>query len=87
MSYEELCILIANEIKKQRKASGPYYVHFEPRNWKLETEVEKQEECSEDSTNDLGRGIVFSKKDNIFSAVPQTSQQGKSKGRPGSDER
>ena len=87
MSYEELCILIVNEIKKQRKASGPYYVHFEPRNWRLETEVEKQEECSEDSTNDLGRGIVFSEKENILSNVSQTKQPGKSKGRPGSDER
>ncbi|XP_067021110.1 zinc finger C3H1 domain-containing protein-like isoform X4 [Acropora muricata] len=85
MSYEELCILIVNEIKKQRKANGPYYVHFEPRNWRLETEVEKQEECSEDSTNDLGRGIVFSEKENILSNVSQTSQPGKSKGRPGSD--
>lgn len=87
MSYEELCILIVNEIKKQRKANGPYYVHFEPRNWRLETEVEKQEECSEGSTNDLGRGIVFSEKENILSNVSQTSQPGKSKGRPGSDER
>ncbi|XP_068711250.1 zinc finger C3H1 domain-containing protein-like isoform X2 [Montipora foliosa] len=81
MSWEELYILLVNEVKKQRKGSGPFHIYFEPRTWKPNAEVEKEEECAKES-DDCGRGIVFNKRENFHSVtvVPQAKEPARSKG-------
>ena len=87
MSWEELCILLVNEVKKHRKGSGLFNVSLQPRTWKLRQETKKLEECTEESADDLGRGIVFTRKDKIHSTVIQTREAVRNKARPVSGER
>ena len=87
MSWEELCILLVNEVKKHRKGSGLFNVSLQPRTWKLKQEDKKLEECTEESADDLGRGIVFTRKDKIHSTVMQTREAVRNKARPVSGER
>ncbi|KAL9984828.1 hypothetical protein ACROYT_G007164 [Oculina patagonica] len=75
MSWDELCILLVNEVRKQRKGTGAFNISLQPRSWKLPQTDKKQVEYKEDdSANDLGRGIIFSKKDKIHGVVSQTRE-------------
>lgn len=87
MSWEELCILLVNHVKKQRKGYGPLNVSLQPRTWTLKQLDKKQEEYNEESVRDLGRGIMFSRKDRIHAADTQTRAALGNKARPASDER
>lgn len=76
-----------NEVKKHRKGSGLFNVSLQPRTWKLRQEDKKLAECMEESVDDLGRGIVFTRKDKIHSVVMQTREAVGNKVRPASGER
>ena len=87
MTWEELCILLANDLRKTRKGNGPFNIALHPRSWRLKQGDKKEEEFIEDSIPDLGRGIVFVKRDKIHGAVTQTRETAKKKARPVNEER
>lgn len=88
MSWDELCILLVNEVRKQRKGNGAFNISLQPRSWKLQQTDKKQVEYKEDdSASDLGRGIIFSKKDKIHGAVSQTREALGNLTRPTGEER
>lgn len=88
MSWDELCILLVNEVRKHRKGNGPFNISLQRRPWELQQTDKKQVEYKEgDSANDLGRGIVFSKKDKIHGAVSQTREAVGNLTRPAGEER
>lgn len=87
MSWDELCILLVNEVKKHRKGNGLFNVSLQPRTWKLNQDVKKQEEYTEASVVDVGHGIVFNKKDKHHTAVIQTREAAGNNARPFSEER
>ena len=87
MSWEELCILLVNEIKKHRKGNGLFNVSLQPRTWKLNQDFKKQDEYTEESVVDVGHGIVFNKKDKHHAATMQTREVAGNNASPYSEER
>lgn len=88
MSWDELCILLVNEVRKRKKGNGAFNISLQPRPWKLQQTDKNQVEYKEDdSVSDLGRGIVFSKKDKLHGAVLQTRDVAENLLRPAEEER
>lgn len=87
MSWEEICILLVNDVKKHRKSNGPFNVSLQPRTWTLSQADRKQEEYAEESADDLGRGISFARKDKIHTVDTQTRETIGNKARLASEER
>lgn len=88
MSWDELCILLVNEVRKHRKGSGPFNVSLQPRAWQLpQTEKRQVEYMEDDSADDIGKGIVFSRKDQLYDAVSQPREAVRNQTRPAGEER
>lgn len=88
MSWDELCILLVNDVKKHRKGNGPFNISLQPRTWKLQQTNKKRVEYNEDDgADDFGKGIVFSKKGKIHGAVSQTRESDGRLTRPAAEER
>lgn len=88
MSWDELCILLVNEVRKHRKGSGPFNISLHPRAWQLLQMEQKQDEhANEDIADDLGKGIVFSRKDQLHDAVSQPSVAVRNQIKPAGEER
>ena len=87
MSWEELCILLVNDVRKSRKNSGPFSISPQPRGWRLKVVDKRQEKFTEESVVDSGRGIVFARKDKIHGEVMQTRETVGNKAKAVSEER
>ena len=88
MSWDELCILLVNEVRKHRKESGPFNISFQPRAWQLlQTEKKQVEYMEEDIADDLGKGIVFSRKEHLHDTVSQPREAVRNQTRPAGEER
>lgn len=88
MSWDELCILLVNEVRKHRKGSGPFNISLQPRAWQLpQTEKKHVGYMEEDSAYDLGKGIVFSRKEKLREAGSQPREAVRNQTRPAGEER
>ena len=88
MSWDELCILLVNEVRKHRKESGSFNISLQPRAWQLpQTEKKQLEYMEEDIADDLGKGIVFCRKEKLHGAVLQQREAVRSQTRPAGEER
>lgn len=88
MSWDELCILLVNEVRKHRKGSGPFNISLQPRAWQLpQTEKKHVGYMEEDSADDLGKGIVFSRKEKLCEAGSQPREAVRNQTRPAGEER
>lgn len=87
MSWDELCILLVNEVRKHRKGSGPFNIALQPRAWQLpQTEKKQVEYMEEDSADDLGKGIVFSRKEKLHDAGSRPGEPVRNQTRPAGEE-
>lgn len=75
MSWDELCILLVNDVRKCRKENGPFNISLQPRTWKLQKTDKKKIEYETDvEIADKGKGIIFSSKDKVHGVASKNSK-------------
>ena len=75
MSWDEICILLVNDVRKSRKENGPFNICLQPRIWKLQkTDKKKIEYEDEAVVSDIGKGINFTNRDKVHGVASKNSK-------------
>lgn len=64
MTWDELCVLLANHVKEHRKVAGLHSICHKARLWRPRQSDQNCSESEQEKAPDRGRGVVFSSKQN-----------------------